>query len=531
MGLKIMKAKSMTAMLLFLALLPGLSSIVSAQITQITENTYADIFPQTAGGYVVWQARIDGDWEIFLYNANDNTGPFQITDNAYDDIKPNTDGKYVTWAAGSARYGEIFIYDIDTSITTQLTSNIAYDANPEVFNGLVVWVSTPVGDNGLGMADIFLYDDITDNNTIYNVSAVVDPDNIYNDYAFRFDGRQIFWSQENVQQGSNTNYLYDLATGSTYLYNSPDDDDEISVPYLYDLATGATYQKPGGLILQDNPQEDGDFLVFESLIDGIDGDREIVLRDKKNIRGGPITANDIEDSQPSIGGNIVAWKGDKGDDAEIYIYEIPPFYADAGHDLYLASEHVSQTIIQGLVGGETDGLQYRWFDWNGYRLSDWQPIIDRRAPLSLGFFSGLVVGTYPFSLEVTNGNITMNDQMVLSVENWHLTLVSPDDGIEFQKKEFPVFVWDSRGYLQFKIQFSTVASFERKTPSFPKTDDAWLNEPSITLDKTQAAELKELIQDKDEGIKLLYWRVLAQDRYGNEEISQARSIVVSNGLL
>ena len=141
--MKIMKAKSMTAMILVLALSLSLSGIAQTtpQVTKITENTYEDIYAQTAGGYVVWQARVDGDWEIFPYNTNDNNGPFQITDNTYDDISPNTDGRYVTWAAGSSRYGEIFIYDIASSITTQLTSNNAHDANLKVFNGLVVWYS------------------------------------------------------------------------------------------------------------------------------------------------------------------------------------------------------------------------------------------------------------------------------------------------------------------------------------------------------------------------------------------------------
>ena len=320
-SMKIMKAKSMTAMILFLALSLALSGIVSAQITrqitQITENTYEDIYPQTAGGYVVWQARIDGDWEIFLYNANDNTGPFQITDNTYGDISPRTDGKYVTWAAGSAPNGEIFIYDIATSITTQLTSNNVLDTNPKVFNGLVVWVSKPLGEFSLGPGDIFLYD--IANETIMNVSALLDPNNIYDDYAFRFDGQQIFWFQEDIQQGSGANYLYDLATGSIYRYYTPEDDEDF-VPYLSDLATGATYQKPEGLTLQDDPRVDGDFRVSTTMMDG---NREIVLWDKQHKHNGRITANDIEDSQPNIGGYILAWKGDKGNDAEIYFYEIP----------------------------------------------------------------------------------------------------------------------------------------------------------------------------------------------------------------
>ena len=313
-----MKAKSMTAMILFLALsLSLLTGIVSAQITQITENAYEHCFPQTAGGYVVWQARVDGDWEIFLYNANDSTGPLQITDNTYDDIAPNTDGRYVTWAAGSASYGEIFIYDIATSITTQITSNNTVDANPKVFNGMVAWVSKALSEFSLAPGDIFLYDIASATTT--NVSALLDPNNIYDDSAFRFDGQQIYWLQEDFQLGGSVNYLYDLATGSMYRYYTPEDEEDF-VPYLEDLATGAIHQQSEGMQLQDNPQVDGDFLVFTSVIDG---GREIDVRDKKHKRGGPITSNDTEDTQPSIGDYIVAWKGDRGDGAEIFIYELP----------------------------------------------------------------------------------------------------------------------------------------------------------------------------------------------------------------
>jgi hypothetical protein len=163
----------------------------------------------------------------------------------------------------------------------------------------------------------------------------------------------------------------------------------------------------------------------------MDGNREIVLWDKELKHNGRITANDIEDSQPVIGGFILAWKGDRGDDAEIYTYEIP-----------------------------------------------------------------------------------------------HITLVSPADGSEFTFKELTVFVWDS-SYIKFKIEFSTLESFEwPDTLTFPEETNTWLNEPSITLDKKQVNNLKSLWENQG-GAKLLYWRVLAQDSSGNEQISQARHIYVS----
>jgi beta propeller repeat protein len=105
--------------------------------------------------------------------------------------------------------------------------------------------------------------------------------------------------------------------------------------------------------------------------------------------------------------------------------------------------------------------------------------------------------------------------------------VSPGDGFVYNKKNYPVFEWEAIGYNRFRVQFSAVASFEY-TLNFPESGDAWLSEPSITLEKKQAAMLKGLIEDEDEGEgtnNYLYWRILAQDQYGNETTSQMRRIM------
>ena len=113
---------------------------------------------------------------------------------------------------------------------------------------------------------------------------------------------------------------------------------------------------------------------------------------------------------------------------------------------------------------------------------------------------------------------TVNDQVVLSVENW-LKLVSPADGSEFQLSEGSVFVWDS-SYTKFKVQFGKVEG--QFTHTFPKHNDVWLNEPSFTLDKEQTADIKDLLERS----QILYWRVLGYDGTGNVEISKAQHIVV-----
>jgi hypothetical protein len=147
-----------------------------------------------------------------------------------------------------------------------------------------------------------------------------------------------------------------------------------------------------------------------------------------------------------------------------------------------------------------------------------KPVVEGSAPLDLGYLSGLDIGYYTFTLAVTNGNITVNDQVELTVENW-LKLVSPADGSAFQLSEGSVFVWDS-SYTQFKIQFGKVEG--QFTHTYPKNNDVWLNEPSFTLDKEQTADIKDLLERS----QILYWRVLGYDGTGNVEISKAQHIVV-----
>jgi beta propeller repeat protein len=61
-------------------------------VTQITNNAYEDSLPQVKGDYVVWQGKVDGDWEIFLCNVNTPETPVRITNNDCDDVSPQTDG-------------------------------------------------------------------------------------------------------------------------------------------------------------------------------------------------------------------------------------------------------------------------------------------------------------------------------------------------------------------------------------------------------------------------------------------------------
>jgi hypothetical protein len=58
-----------TAVLATLLLVP---TVAQAQwtVTQLTDNSYADEYPQVSGSHVAWQGRPDdGDWEVFFTTA------------------------------------------------------------------------------------------------------------------------------------------------------------------------------------------------------------------------------------------------------------------------------------------------------------------------------------------------------------------------------------------------------------------------------------------------------------------------------
>ena len=522
--MKTMKLKSIFALILFSILILGSTSIASA-VTRLTSNGFEDSFPKTAGGYVVWQGQDGNDWEIFLYNANDGTGPFQITDNTYGDVYPEIDGNYVTWAAGAAPYGEIFLYDISTLTTTRLTDNAQYDHNPKVVDGMVVWVShsDPSVDveAPYGPGDIVLYN--IAEGVIYNISALVDPDNIHDDSSFRFDGNRIVWGHENKILGLLESYVYELATGSIYRYITPEDDNDPAteeISYLEDLATGETYLLPDGLGLHDNPQAEGDFYVFTRKIGG--NDREIMIRDLQVKRGGQITDNDIEDIQPAIKDNIVVWKGGEGNSSEIYLYEIQPLFADAGYDFELDIDNVDKMVIQGKAGG--GALQYRWLK-GGIPLADWQQVVAGQAPIALANI-GFTSGPQTLTLEVTDGNTVVSDQVTMDLQDWYLEPISPADNWEQLPGIYPEFTWSSSPFnTRFKIQISQTAEFlETETVTYPGADDGWMIR---TISFFADEEITQLLDTLLSASQVAYWRIVTQDRYGIEKKSDVRSFIIT----
>lgn len=77
-------------------------------ILQITNDEYTDWFPEISDlDYVVWMGYDGHDWEIYLYDYRAGTTT-QLTDNAYDDEFPHISSHFVVWQGKVDNQYEIF---------------------------------------------------------------------------------------------------------------------------------------------------------------------------------------------------------------------------------------------------------------------------------------------------------------------------------------------------------------------------------------------------------------------------------------
>ena len=110
-----MKLKLFTPLVVLTALLVfGGFVYAGSTVFQVTDNSYEDSLPQIKSDYVVWQGKVDGDWEVFFCSIHTPEAPVQITEDDYDDTSPQTDGDDVVWQKhDTSRTNQIFLYAID----------------------------------------------------------------------------------------------------------------------------------------------------------------------------------------------------------------------------------------------------------------------------------------------------------------------------------------------------------------------------------------------------------------------------------
>jgi parallel beta-helix repeat protein len=92
--------------------------------------------------------------------------------------------------------------------------------------------------------------------------------------------------------------------------------------------------------------------------------------------------------------------------------------ANAGDNLQVLSANQPYTVIQGTaMDSDGDPLQYRWLEANDILLG-WNDVgMNGEAYLDLGTLPYLAIGNHTLTLEVTDGQLTALDEMILTMEN------------------------------------------------------------------------------------------------------------------
>ncbi|MCP5104902.1 MAG: hypothetical protein GY950_16060 [bacterium] len=112
-----------------------------------------------------------------------------------------------------------------------------------------------------------------------------------------------------------------------------------------------------------------------------------------------------------------------------------PPTADAGEDITITSEVVADTVVNGTASDEDadDNLEYRWKEGETI-LADWTPAGGNgECPLYLNAIS-IGIGTHTLTLEVTDGDETASDDMLLTILNSPPN-ISPNGGGVFEINE------------------------------------------------------------------------------------------------
>ncbi|MCA9366645.1 hypothetical protein KC887_00065 [Candidatus Kaiserbacteria bacterium] len=105
---------------------------------QITDNDVEDTAPQydPVSGQIVWQRKIDGRYQIILYNVNKGKES-QLTFSRSNNMEPSVSDSGVVWQAWDGNDWEIMFYD--GSFTDQITNNESQDIGPTVKDGYILW--------------------------------------------------------------------------------------------------------------------------------------------------------------------------------------------------------------------------------------------------------------------------------------------------------------------------------------------------------------------------------------------------------
>lgn len=385
-----------TAILLFFCLVSSVAAI------QVTKNSYTDEFPHLGGTLLVWQGEYLGQFEIFSYDTRTTTvSPTRITANTWDDVNPQTDGRYVTWLAMGMRDGAaIMLYDSELKTATVLSSGRRVYNAPKIASGRIVWASHPI-QRSVNSGDIYFYDIQT--RTTICLSEAVDPGHAYDDVSPFINSRRAAWLQLDVNGDARKWFIYEFDRGI------------------------APQEAPQGFMWQEGGQTDG---VFQVAAEVVGSSREIFIQDTSANQKVRLTNNNIEDRDPTVSWNGVAWTEGVGAKSEIFFASLgqalsllqisAPSRAvpvvDAGPDVLIGPNEGGPPQLEGRASdADNDLMMYRWIE-GSTQLSSWAYVgSDNKASLDLSALPRFQAGVHTLELQVTDDFSASYDTMTMTV--------------------------------------------------------------------------------------------------------------------
>jgi len=169
--------------------------------TTTTQISSAGSAPDISGSNVVWEASDGNDTEIYFWDGATTT---QLTDNSYDDSEPAISGSNVVWKANETWTGEIYLWDGDT--TTQIP--VLHTMSSSTLGGLDISGSNVVWHAHDGFDwEIYFWDGTTTTQLTDNY----DPDVPMWDMNPSVSGSNVVWQYYNGYGGGIT-FLWDGST-------------------------------------------------------------------------------------------------------------------------------------------------------------------------------------------------------------------------------------------------------------------------------------------------------------------------------
>jgi FOG: PKD repeat len=123
--------------------------VSSRKTTQISHSGSAS-FPNIYGNKIVWEDSRNGNLDIYMCDLSTKKES-QLTSNTYDQMYPAMYGNNIVWEDGRNRNLDIYAYDLNTHQQIHTTEK-SYQMKPVVYGNKVVWID----DSDAGNPDVYM---------------------------------------------------------------------------------------------------------------------------------------------------------------------------------------------------------------------------------------------------------------------------------------------------------------------------------------------------------------------------------------